>query len=277
MAIYLSEKLKQFRKVRDLTQEQVADIFNVSPQTVSRWETGTNYPDIEILPALADFFEVTVDDLLGVDIARKENRIIEIINEQSEAMNTDNIDLQIKILRNGLQEFPHHYALLYRLAGALWGKAWNLKESENKDELKIYAEEAIKIFEQVILMCVYDGNRYSLMPILEQKYGYTYATVHYGAIHGTACAYKYFLNDTEKAVEWAYKLPRINDVQAMVLSRILDGEEKIKQIKKNIEEYSRDLADQLEMLVQHEYNDSNIPEKIKYFQTAVAELEKYAK
>ena len=79
MAIYLSEKLKQFRKARNLTQEQVADIFNVSPQTVSRWETGTNLPDIDMLPAIADFFEATVDDLLGVDIAKKEARIIEIL------------------------------------------------------------------------------------------------------------------------------------------------------------------------------------------------------
>jgi len=56
MAIYLSEKLKQFRKARDLTQEQAANVFNVSPQTVSRWETGVNCPDIVILPAIADFF-----------------------------------------------------------------------------------------------------------------------------------------------------------------------------------------------------------------------------
>ncbi|MCL2776152.1 MAG: helix-turn-helix domain-containing protein [Oscillospiraceae bacterium] len=226
MAIYLNEKLKQFRKARDLTQEQVADIFNVSPQTVSRWETGTNCPDIEMLPALADFFEVTTDDLLGVDIAKKEERIIEILNEQSDAMANDSVDSQIKILRQGLQEFPNHYALLYRLAGALWGKAWELKEAGNKDGIKRYAEEAIKIFEQVISVYAYDGNRYSSMPILEQKYGYNYATVHYGAIHGTACAYKYFLNDTEKAVEWANKLPTLNNTREFVLSTILEDEKK---------------------------------------------------
>ena len=65
MAIYLSEKLKQFRKSRDLTQEQIADIFHVSPQAVSRWETGVSFPDIEMLPSIAEFFKVTVDDLLG--------------------------------------------------------------------------------------------------------------------------------------------------------------------------------------------------------------------
>jgi transcriptional regulator with XRE-family HTH domain len=253
MAIYLHEKLKQFRKARDLTQEQVADVFNVASQTVSRWETGTNCPDIEMLPALADFFEVTVDDLLGVDIAKKEERIIEIHNEQNEAMNNESVDSQIKILRKGLKEFPNHYALLYRLAGALWGKAWHLKEAGNKDEMKKYAEEAIKTFEQVISNYSYDGNRYSSMPILEQKYRYNYATVHYGAIHGTACAYKYFLNDTEKAVEFANKLPAMNNTREFVLSKILEDERKPKE---------------------EQYDFTKEYEQLK---SVVAELEKYVK
>ena len=49
MAIYFSEKFKQLRKDKDLTQDQIANIFNISPQAVSRWETGATYPDIEIL------------------------------------------------------------------------------------------------------------------------------------------------------------------------------------------------------------------------------------
>jgi len=56
MAIYISEKLKQFRKARDLTQEQIAAVFNVSPQSVSRWETGATYPDMELLPSIASYF-----------------------------------------------------------------------------------------------------------------------------------------------------------------------------------------------------------------------------
>ena len=253
MAIYLNEKLKQFRKARDLTQEQLADVFNVASQTVSRWETGTNCPDIEMLPALADFFEVTVDDLLGVDIAKKEERIIAIHNAQNDAMNNDSVDSQIKILRKGLLEFPNHYALLYRLAGALWGKAWHLKEAGNKDEMKKYAEEAIKTFEQVISSYSHDSNRCNPMTVLEQKYRYNYTTVQYGAIHGTACAYKYFINDIEKAVEWANKLPAINNTREFVLSQILEDEKKPKE---------------------EQYNFINEYEQLK---SVVAELEKYVK
>ena len=67
MSNYFSTKFKNLRKANDLTQEQIAEIFHVSPQSVSRWETGANYPDIEILPHIALFFKVTVDELLGTE------------------------------------------------------------------------------------------------------------------------------------------------------------------------------------------------------------------
>lgn len=41
--------LKELRKERDMTQEQLAEILNVSGRTVSRWETGNNLPDLDIL------------------------------------------------------------------------------------------------------------------------------------------------------------------------------------------------------------------------------------
>lgn len=43
------------------------NIFHVSPQSVSRWEMGVNYPDVEVLPHMAIFFKVTVDELLGTE------------------------------------------------------------------------------------------------------------------------------------------------------------------------------------------------------------------
>ena len=59
----------------DLTQEQLAEKLGVSFQTVSRWETGTVYPDIELLPVLSEFFDVTVDKLIGCDKNGKQERL----------------------------------------------------------------------------------------------------------------------------------------------------------------------------------------------------------
>ena len=56
--------LKQCRKEKNLTQEQLAEKFRVSARTVSRWETGTNMPDLSILVELAEYYDVEMRELL---------------------------------------------------------------------------------------------------------------------------------------------------------------------------------------------------------------------
>jgi hypothetical protein len=229
-----------------------------------------------MLPNIAEFFKVTVDDLLGVDMVKKENRIIEIINELADCISADASmpDSEIEIIRKGLQEFPNQYALLDRLAGSLWSKAWDCKNTGNEEEMKKHAEEAIKISELLLSDWSQSDIRYGNMPELEQRYGYTYEQVRYGAIQCLAYLYANFFDDRERAYEWAKKLPNIDCSEETVLVRILKGEEKVKQIKWNILLYSRELNAELRML-ECEYN-SDIPEEIKRFKAVVAELEKYA-
>ena len=57
--------LKELRKGKDLTQEEVAEKLNVSGRTVSRWETGSNMPDLGILVELADFYDVDIREILN--------------------------------------------------------------------------------------------------------------------------------------------------------------------------------------------------------------------
>lgn len=67
MNIYLGENIKNLRKTKGLTQEEFANSIGVSFQTVSKWERGDSYPDITILPIISEYFETTVDALLGID------------------------------------------------------------------------------------------------------------------------------------------------------------------------------------------------------------------
>ena len=67
MNIYFAEKLKKLRAEKKVSQEKLAQYLNVSFQAVSKWETGNAYPDITLLPDLARFFGVTVDELLCVE------------------------------------------------------------------------------------------------------------------------------------------------------------------------------------------------------------------
>ncbi|MGN0696455.1 MAG: helix-turn-helix domain-containing protein [Oscillospiraceae bacterium] len=60
----IGQFLKTLRKEKGLTQEQLAEKFNVSNRTVSRWENGNNMPDLDILIEISDFYEVDLRELL---------------------------------------------------------------------------------------------------------------------------------------------------------------------------------------------------------------------
>ncbi len=59
MELMIGEKLKKLRRHRDLTQEEVATHLGISYQAISKWERGDGYPDITMLPALANYFAVS--------------------------------------------------------------------------------------------------------------------------------------------------------------------------------------------------------------------------
>lgn len=67
----LSENLKNLRKTKGITQEELAIRLNVVRQTISKWEKGLSVPDADTLIILADFFEVSVSELLGSKVEKE--------------------------------------------------------------------------------------------------------------------------------------------------------------------------------------------------------------
>ena len=63
--IRINEQIAFLRREKGITQETLAKHLNVTNQTVSKWESGQCYPDIQLLPEIADFFGISVDELLG--------------------------------------------------------------------------------------------------------------------------------------------------------------------------------------------------------------------
>ena len=74
MEFKFSRKLKELRTKKNITQEQLARHLQISPQAVSKWERNEGYPDITLLPAIASYYNVSVDDLLGVGTIEKEKK-----------------------------------------------------------------------------------------------------------------------------------------------------------------------------------------------------------
>ena len=87
MNLAIGQRIKAFRKEKDITQEQLAEMLGVSCQSVSRWESGVCYPDMELLPVLAEIFAVTVDKLLGVDGMAEKRKVDAYLNRFQVAIN----------------------------------------------------------------------------------------------------------------------------------------------------------------------------------------------
>ena len=68
-----AEKLKQLRKEKQISQEQLAEILDVSRQAVSKWEQGIGYPEVEKLLLITSKLSVSLDSLMETEIAQKSN------------------------------------------------------------------------------------------------------------------------------------------------------------------------------------------------------------
>ena len=76
--------LKELRKEKGFTQEQIAEKLNVSGRTVSRWETGNNIPDISLLVEIAELYDITIPEIINGE--RKSENMKEEIKEVAEVM-----------------------------------------------------------------------------------------------------------------------------------------------------------------------------------------------
>ena len=120
MQLMIGENIRRLRRERELTQEEVAAHLGISFQAISKWERGDGYPDITILPALAGYFGVTADELLGMDRITAE-RYYEELNRlwhenREKGLHAENVAL----MEEGLRRFPNDALLLVQLSSSLW-------------------------------------------------------------------------------------------------------------------------------------------------------------
>lgn len=154
MKLNIGNRIKELRRSKEITQEEFADYLGVSYQSVSRWENGVCYPDMELLPIIADFFSVTVDYLMGVDDAIEKERVNRYLDDFQNAISKGDVDSCIEIARKGVNEYPNNFALLNKLMFALFvagdddGNIPDWKENRRK-----YDDEIIRIGERIMKYC----------------------------------------------------------------------------------------------------------------------------
>ena len=124
MQLDLGNNIRQLRHRDKRTQEALADVLGVTSQAVSRWESGGSYPDMNLIPSIANYFGVSIDELFGYTNNR-EQRIdalaAEIRDMRRKNNGVDNnITECIATARKALLEFPGNVKLMYSLAAVLY-------------------------------------------------------------------------------------------------------------------------------------------------------------
>jgi transcriptional regulator with XRE-family HTH domain len=206
MKINIGENLKKMRLSKDLTQEQLAEVFGVSPQAISRWENNTAYPDITILPGIANFYETTIDNIIGMDDIRKTESINKIHNDVNILMRENKVDETITMLRDALKLYPNCF---------IGGLAETLAIKGTQNNNVAIMEEAVTLFERWT-----NSNNISMKA------------------KSTATIHMIFLNlklgRIDKANQLVKSLPHIWESREVLMSEIYCGDEYVAELKKSI-------------------------------------------
>ena len=154
MKLNIGDTIKHFRIEKDITQDELGDILGVSYQSISRWETGICYPDMELLPVISDFFGVTVDNLLSINKNIEQEKIAQYLFRFQEAISQGKVYDCIAIAREGVAEYPNNFALLNKLMYALFivgDDDGNIPEW--KENMEKYDAEITALGERIMKYC----------------------------------------------------------------------------------------------------------------------------
>lgn len=236
MELIIGDKLKKLRRERDLTQDEVASALGVSCQAISKWERYDGYPDITMLPALANYFGITVDELIGMNEIAAKDGLDEINRQWEENRKAGRHAKNVKLMKSALKTYPDNALLLVQLSASL-------ERLDGTDaEKKVYLRESIAVQEHILHYC--DDSE-----------------VRGAVLFNIADAY-YRDGNYEKAVEYARKLPNFYKTRENALVEILrDGNEKHDIAKEAVERIVWSLSRQLTTLARTE-NDNEYYRKI---------------
>lgn len=263
MQIKIGDKIRALRQRDGRRQEDLAGALGVTAQAVSRWESEGGYPDLEMIPAIAHYFGITIDELFGYEKDRDEKIRAILARVESFSIKTRGDDGWVEeclaILRQGLAEFPKNEQLLLALADTLSEAGWRrhrewlyyddegfIQHSYDRHKQNEYWTEAVKIGEYLAANAadpatVTKAN--SLLVLLYRNFG-----------------------ETEKAAACANRMPPLKNCREILLAASADGKAEAGYIGEFLLHAAREFAEQLVygLVVNRRHYDSDMPiEKVR--------------
>lgn len=148
--LHLSENLVRLRHKKKLTQEEVADFMGVTKASVSKWEKGQNTPDLLLIPRLAAFFDVTVDELIGYEAQLSPEQIRRQYAELSRGFAC----LPFSAALEKARDLAHRYYACYPFLLQLCVLYWNhFMLAETKEEREQLLQEAVGWCDRILENC----------------------------------------------------------------------------------------------------------------------------
>lgn len=140
----LGKKIYDLRKAMNISQEEFANALNTSRQSVSKWELGDSYPEINKLKEIAMFFNVSIDYLLGYDV--ENTSCIEFINKLKSCVNNKDFSISVDEIKSWILKFINNFDLY------LWSSNYLLSFELERNERKLlelivsYSKKAILLY-----------------------------------------------------------------------------------------------------------------------------------
>ena len=263
MQLNLGQKIRELRRRDGRTQEALAEAIGVTSQAVSRWESNGGYPDMEMIPSIANYFGITIDELFGYCNGREEkiDAILQTLDEVGIPHRSDDawVEESLALLREGLVEFPQNERLLLALADTLseagWRRyrEWLYYDDEGFIQHRSDVHKKNEFWSESIKICE------SLVANAKDS-----ATVN-RAIHILVLLYRN-MGENEKAIAYAQKMPKLEDSREVLLVAAADGKEEVKFIGELLLKLAEQFSQKLiyGLFSQKRHFESDLPiEKIK--------------
>ena len=131
---HFSENLTKLRKEKRITQEQLADFIGVTKASVSKWETKQTMPDISLLPQLAAFFDVSIDELIGYEAGLSKEQIQKYYMDLCMEFSTEDFDVVMDKTRRLVKKYYSCYEFLQSIV-CLWVNHYMMSGIERNAEI----------------------------------------------------------------------------------------------------------------------------------------------